>query len=383
MFTNQKSKISAAFFILFLFASCRSADSPRQAENKSLRDSVKALVDSLAKYRSAQTSPGARNIVPLKELYKKLKSAVFLIYTVDNQDTAQGSGFFVDSSGIAISNYHVFESAGHAIAETDDGNKYPISQILAYDEDKDYVIFRVGGGESRFNYVKKSSKDVEVGDDCFAVGNPQGLTQTLSTGIISGIRFEGKIIQTTTQITFGSSGGPLFNGDGEVLGITSGGMGEADLNFCVNIAQIPYEKFLTPGSAIVPPLPDDIGSEIKEHLTAYFKTLTDQRFDSTKEFFTQNLFRFYSKFNVSNEDAAKYLEEDWRKSKITTGRVKINWNSLKIERSLWGYEVKLNADYFLVREEKTKPSHFNLDMIIEFNHDMLIQSMYENILARS
>ncbi|MDP4221069.1 MAG: S1C family serine protease [Bacteroidota bacterium] len=376
--------LSILLCTIFFLASCRSNDSVKPVEGKSLRDSLKFLSDSLSKYKTASVQPGAgaKNVMPLKQLYKKLKSAVFLIYTVDNTDTAQGSGFFVDSSGIAISNYHVFESAGKAVAVTDDDKKYPISQILGYSEEKDYVIFRVGGGDQSFPYVKKCDSAVEIGDDCFAVGNPKGLTQTLSTGIVSGLRFDGKVIQTTTAITFGSSGGALFNSDGQVIGITSGGMGEGNLNFAININEIPFEHFLKRDSAVVPPLPKDIQAEIRENLEGYFKALFDKDYDKLEDYFTDNLFRFYSKFNISDADAVKSLREDAEKSQIESGKVKIHWKTLKIERSLWGYEAKFNAEYFLVRTEKTKPSHFNLDIVVEFNKDLLIQSMYENILSK-
>lgn len=373
----------ALFCLIVLLSSCKSNENMQTIEAKSLRDSLKLLTDSLAKLQNSQPPAAAKNIVPLKQLYKKLKSAVFLIYTIDNTDTAQGSGFFVDSSGIAISNYHVFEAAGRAIAETDDGQKYPISQILDFNEDKDYVIFRVGGGDKPFPFVRRSTLEAEIGDDCFAVGNPKGLTQTLSTGIISGIRFDGKILQTTTAITFGSSGGALFNSDGEVVGITSGGMGEGNLNFAVNINQIPYEKYLQAGSALMPPLPDKIENLVQAHLKGYFAALFNKDYEEAQSFMTDNLYRFYSKFNISSLDAVMSLQKDWENSKIESGKSRIHWETLKIERNLWGYEVKLNVDYDLVRENKTKPSHFNLDLVIEFNKDMLIQSMYENILKKS
>lgn len=81
-----------------------------------------------------------------------------------------------------------------------------------------------------------------VGEECFTIGNPKGLNQTLSKGIVSGYRDFNKLIQTTTEITHGSSGGPLFNKKGEVIGITTSGLGEANLNFAINIKEIPLVK---------------------------------------------------------------------------------------------------------------------------------------------
>lgn len=81
-----------------------------------------------------------------------------------------------------------------------------------------------------------------IGEESFTVGNPQGLTQTLSKGIISGFRENRKYIQTTTEITYGSSGAPLFNRNGEVIGITTGGFGEANLNYAINIKEVPLSN---------------------------------------------------------------------------------------------------------------------------------------------
>jgi len=66
------------------------------------------------------------------------------------------------------------------------------------------------------------------------------LSQTLSTGIISGFREDGNLIQTTAEITYGSSGGALFNKRGEVIGMTTSGFGNASLNFAINIKNVDY-----------------------------------------------------------------------------------------------------------------------------------------------
>lgn len=82
-----------------------------------------------------------------------------------------------------------------------------------------------------------------VGEDVFAIGNPKGLEHTLSKGIVSSYRENNTMIQTTTEITHGSSGGPLFNMQGEVIGITTSGVGEANLNFAMNIQILDLIEF--------------------------------------------------------------------------------------------------------------------------------------------
>ncbi len=173
----------------------------------------------------------------LTELFKKYKSAVFMIYTSDGESTGQGSGFFITPDGLGISNYHVFKGTkkGAEIIRLESGEELKITEVIAADEENDYIIFKVRPSGT-LNYFRTAASLPEIGDEVFAIGNPKGLEHTLSTGIISGYRGEKKgLIQTTTSITYGSSGGPLLNMSGEVVGITTGGMGEANLNFAVNV----------------------------------------------------------------------------------------------------------------------------------------------------
>jgi serine protease Do len=184
----------------------------------------------------------------LPVLFKACKKAVFLVFTsADNykHTTIQGSGFFITESGIGVSNYHVFEKASisSVIIKTED-EEYDVDEILEKNKESDYIIFRVTNNRNtKFDYVRVANEELEVGEKVFAIGNPKGLEKTLSEGIVSGYREERKYIQTTCQMTHGSSGGPLFNRLGEVIGITSSGMGEADLNFAVNILLLQLSKY--------------------------------------------------------------------------------------------------------------------------------------------
>lgn len=177
----------------------------------------------------------------LSEMYDKNKYAVFLIQVPTTKNTyAQGTGFFISSSGIGVSNYHVFEngSKSEAVIKTIDNHVYRIKKILKEDKNLDYIVFEVENEHLDFPYLTLAEKTVGIGNDVFAIGNPKGLEHTLSKGIVSSYRENNNLIQTTTEITHGSSGGPLFNMQGEVIGITTSGIGEANLNFAMNIQKL-------------------------------------------------------------------------------------------------------------------------------------------------
>ena len=177
----------------------------------------------------------------LSEMYEKYKYSVFLIAVpISGNSYAQGTGFFIASEGIGVSNYHVFAegNASNAIIKTIDNLQYPLKRIIKYDENLDYIVFEVDNNHLDFPHLTLATERVGVGQDVFAIGNPRGLEHTLSKGIISSYRDNDFKIQTTTEITHGSSGGPLFNMQGQVIGITTSGVGEANLNFAMNIQKL-------------------------------------------------------------------------------------------------------------------------------------------------
>jgi serine protease Do len=195
-------------------------------------------------FKNNDTSTG---LVTLNQLFKQYQPAVFMVFTTDGEKEYQGTGFFISSDGIAVSNYHVFEGTTHGsgLIITAGGHELKIDRVLSESSIDDYIIFKVKlTGNVSFTPIPVASADPEIGEDVFAIGNPYGLEHTLSNGIISGFRQERKLIQTTAEITHGSSGGPLLNMNGEVVGITTAGMGEANLNFAVNIQILNLVSYL-------------------------------------------------------------------------------------------------------------------------------------------
>lgn len=166
---------------------------------------------------------------------KAFDSTVLLVMEDANgQPLSLGSGFFVGDGQIA-SNFHVIEGASDGYAKLVDGDvKYGIDGVVAVDMEHDLVILKVSAQSPTLPLG--DSRAVQIGEPVYAVGNPQGLEGTFSQGIISSIReIEGdNLLQITAPISPGSSGGPVLNGKGEVIGVSVATFrGGQNLNFAI------------------------------------------------------------------------------------------------------------------------------------------------------
>jgi len=162
----------------------------------------------------------------LVDLIKKVKPSVVLIETFDkdNKQIGQGSGFFIDNKGRLITNHHVVEGAYSATIKTSSGKQYPVQGIVAKDTEADIVKLVVNLPDANTTFLNLSVNVPSEGEDIFVIGNPLGLESTVSTGIVSAVRdipTFGKILQITAPISPGSSGSPVINRKGEVIGIAT------------------------------------------------------------------------------------------------------------------------------------------------------------------
>lgn len=179
-----------------------------------------------------------------EDIYSSCSNSVFylVIYDKNGNVKASGSGFFLDANGMAVTNYHVIKDAYSASIETADGTDYDVKSVLGYDSVKDLAIIQING--TGFKPVTLgNSETVKGGQKVFAIGSPYGLKNSISEGIISypnrvlddGLTY----IQISVPVSEGSSGGALFDSQGEVIGITSSGITEAQsLNFAVPINEV-------------------------------------------------------------------------------------------------------------------------------------------------
>src|SRR5690606_13677270 len=133
-----------------------------------------------------------------------------------------GTGFLVDDQGTFVTNHHVIEGAASLKVELATGEQFTRVYSLVADADRDTAILRIPAALTTAA-VLGMDRELEVGDPVFVMGNPLGLDRTFSNGMVSAKRLiEGtENIQITAPISPGSSGGPVMNERGEVIGIAS------------------------------------------------------------------------------------------------------------------------------------------------------------------
>ncbi len=139
-----------------------------------------------------------------------------------------GSGFVIDPKGIVVTNNHVIEDADEIVVNFSNGDKFQ-AKLIGRDPKTDLAVLKLEvSSKKKFPFVKfGDSRKSRVGDWVIAIGNPFGLGGSLSAGVISAINRDinagpyDSFIQTDAAINRGNSGGPLFNLDGEVIGVNS------------------------------------------------------------------------------------------------------------------------------------------------------------------
>ena len=171
----------------------------------------------------ASSSFGEEN---LPALVKRIEPSIVVILTYNKAEKMQGlgSGFFISRDGDVITNYHVLHGARQAVIRTSDGKAYPVKRVIAEDREGDLIRISVDIPEGVVSPLSISPSFPEVGERIAVIGTPLGLEKTVSDGIVAAIREIpefGKIIQLTAPISSGSSGSPVVNMRGEVIGVAT------------------------------------------------------------------------------------------------------------------------------------------------------------------
>ncbi|MCU1265486.1 MAG: hypothetical protein JWM21_1804 [Acidobacteria bacterium] len=200
---------------------------------------------------AAQSAPAETN---LPELVRKVKPAVVAIATFDQKGEAlaTGSGFFLHPEQV-LTNLHVIRGAYRAEIRTLDakGRVYAVNGVLSVDEEGDLALLSVDIPADRVKPLQLSTVLPEDGEKIFVIGNPLRLEGSVSDGIVSAVREVpnlGKIIQITAPVSHGNSGSPLFNLQGQVIGIvTIRVINGENINLAIESARVhrlPTSKFI-------------------------------------------------------------------------------------------------------------------------------------------
>ncbi len=144
--------------------------------------------------------------------------------------TGSGSGFIWDKDGHIVTNYHVIRNASKAIVTLSDQSSYE-ADVIGSEDRKDIAVLKIKAPAEKLKPIKVgTSANLKVGQSAYAIGNPFGLDQTLTTGVVSALGREIKsltglpirdVIQTDAAINPGNSGGPLLDSSGRLIGVNT------------------------------------------------------------------------------------------------------------------------------------------------------------------
>ena len=177
------------------------------------------------------------------EIAKMSLKSVVVVTVQDSKGHALrlGSGFFV-GDGIIATNFHVIDGARYGyVSLVGDSQPYQVLGTVAVDKQRDLVLLAVNRAKATPLQLDDSASPVDVGDTVYVAGNPEGLEGTFSQGIVSGVRQLGDsmLIQVTAPISAGSSGGPVLNQKGRVIGVAVATFKEGqNLNFAVPVIHL-------------------------------------------------------------------------------------------------------------------------------------------------
>jgi S1-C subfamily serine protease len=224
---------------------------------------TKTVVRETAAGTPASVTPsGAQSGSPVNQIYKRVGPGVAFVQARVNQPTtslfgdsgsgtATGSGFALDKSGDILTNAHVVEGAQDGDVTVRFGKQDPVdAKVVGRDPSTDLAVLRIDPSKTKITPLALGNSDkVHVGDQTIAIGNPFGLENTVTTGIISAVQRSidapngfsiDHVLQTDASINPGNSGGPLLDSTGRVIGVnaqiaTGGSNGSVGIGFAIPI----------------------------------------------------------------------------------------------------------------------------------------------------
>jgi hypothetical protein len=344
---------------------------------------VLLLVATLSAQNAPSMNKGLHLDIPA--ISRKANGAIVSIVMSDKDGhpIAQGSGFLVSKDGRVVTNYHVIKNGTSALAKLPNGSFFVVDGVLASDKDRDVAIIKARGNDFRTLTLGDSSR-LQVGEEVVAIGNPLSLESTVSNGIVSGIRSdEGlRLLQITTPISHGSSGGPLFNMFGQVVGITSAALvGGENLNFAIPINDVksllvtstskgflafPNEPEETIAAHEKSAQPDDVGPSLAEteqwmnkFTIAYARlkgSATVLSFDHCEvaehDFLGENL------ENLKEIKGTSYKLSDIDPTLISVSLNSVEFATTNVQRSINHSDIFYSAKWFVIFDNSEHANQF-------------------------
>ncbi len=250
------TKIKTFFFTLIFVLSFSSISSSQKAPD-SFADLAEKLMPSVVNISTTQTIVTRSNPFPnfqfppgspFEDMFKEFGTPQ------ERQTSALGSGFIIDEKGLVVTNNHVIEGAEDIVVQVN-GDKEFKAKVIGADPLSDIAVLQIETKE-KFTPVKFGDSDkARIGDWVIAIGNPFGFGGTVTSGIISarnrsiGLSRYEDYIQTDASINSGNSGGPLFDMNGDVIGINTailGRSGNVGIGFSIpsNSAKIVIQQLI-------------------------------------------------------------------------------------------------------------------------------------------
>src|SRR5215204_5602757 len=183
----------------------------------------------------------AQDLLP--DLVRRIKPSAVAIETFDvrGEKLSRGSGFFVEADRV-VTNRHVLEGAHRAEVHSSTGAVFPVKGVLAVDAEGDIALLKINAPIPQIKPLQLDKTSPQEGESVVVIGNPLGLEGSVTNGIVSAVRdipTFGRIIQITAPISSGSSGSPVVNMQGQVIGIATLQItGGQSVNFAIHSERI-------------------------------------------------------------------------------------------------------------------------------------------------
>ena len=249
-------KIKTTLISLILILNFSSTSNSQNVPN-SFADLAEKLIPSVVNISTTQTVVTRSNPFPnfqfppgspFEDMFKEFGTPQ------ERQSSALGSGFIIDEKGIVVTNNHVIEGAEDIVVQVNGEKKFN-AKVIGADPLSDIAILKIDSKETFLPVKFGDSDKARIGDWVMAIGNPFGLGGTVTSGIISarnrsiGLSRYEDYIQTDASINSGNSGGPLFDMNGDVIGINTailGRSGNVGIGFSIpsNSAKIVIDQLI-------------------------------------------------------------------------------------------------------------------------------------------